>query len=188
MTSSARPNRLTTITTRTGDQGATGLADGSRVAKHDARIHALGDVDEFNSTLGLLRCEVLPAGLDDILNAMQHDLFDLGAELALPGHTVLKPERVVALEAWLAQYQANLPPLREFVLPGGSRPAAQAHVARSQARRAERSLWALHALTPLSPAPLQYLNRASDLLFVLARELNRVAGRADVFWQRAAEA
>ena len=203
--------RLSTIATRTGDDGTTGLGDGSRVAKDSARVAAMGDVDELNSTLGLLRCEPLPAVINTLLNQIQNDLFDLGGELSIPGFALLAEERVLALDQALADYNAELPRLEEFILPGGSRSAAIAHVARTICRRAERTVISLASQTPLaadsadsadradsvtsaapadpaSPAvrPLaqQYLNRLSDLLFVLARTLNRVAGGNDVLWSR----
>jgi cob(I)alamin adenosyltransferase len=194
--------RLSTIATRTGDDGTTGLGDGSRVAKDSARVAAMGDVDELNSTLGLLRCEPLPAAIDRLLNQIQNDLFDLGGELSIPGFALLAEERVLALDQALADYNAELPRLEEFILPGGSRSASVAHVARTICRRAERTVISLASQTPLakdsatsaapadpaSPAvrPLaqQYLNRLSDLLFVLARTLNRVEGGNDVLWSR----
>lgn len=197
--------RLSTIATRTGDDGTTGLGDGSRVAKDSARVVAMGDVDELNSTLGLLRCEPLPALIDTLLNQIQNDLFDLGGELSIPGFALLAEERVLALDQALADYNAELPRLEEFILPGGSRSAAIAHVARTICRRAERTVISLASQTPLAadsadsadsaapadPAPpalrplaQQYLNRLSDLLFVLARTLNRVEGGDDVLWSR----
>jgi cob(I)alamin adenosyltransferase len=178
--------RLSTIATRTGDDGTTGLGDGSRVAKDSARVAAMGDVDELNSTLGLLRCEALPAAIDSLLNHIQNDLFDLGGELSIPGFTLLAPERVLALDQALADYNADLPRLQEFILPGGNRSAAIAHVARTICRRAERSVITISAHEQGAVRPLcqQYLNRLSDLLFVLARTLNRVQGGGDVLWSR----
>lgn len=175
-------NRLSVIATRTGDDGTTGLGDGSRVPKDDARIVAMGDVDEFNSSLGLLRCEELPAEVSADLLTMQHDLFDMGAELCIPGHVALADEQVAYLDERLAFYNAALPPLREFILPGGTRAAALAHMARTAARRAERSVITLAAQTEVKPPVRQYLNRSSDLMFVLARYLNRAQGRTDVYW------
>ena len=178
--------RLSTIATRTGDDGTTGLGDGSRVAKDSARVAAMGDVDELNSTLGLLRCEALPAAVDSLLNHIQNDLFDLGGELSIPGFTLLAPERVLALDQALADYNADLPRLQEFILPGGNRSAAIAHVARTICRRAERSVITIgaHEQGAVRPLCQQYLNRLSDLLFVLARTLNRVQGGGDVLWSR----
>ena len=180
-------NRLSRITTRTGDDGSTGLGDGSRVAKDDLRVHAMGDVDELNSQLGVLLCEQLPPALQGQLLAIQHRLFDLGGELCIPGHTLIEDAHVAALDALLAHYNADLPPLREFILPGGTRAAALAHVCRTVCRRAERSVVGLGRSQALNDLPRQYLNRLSDLLFVLARVLNRAGGGADVMWQRAPE-
>jgi cob(I)alamin adenosyltransferase len=178
-------NRLSRITTRTGDDGSTGLGDGSRVAKDDLRVHAMGDVDELNSQLGVLLCEQLPPALRAQLLAIQHRLFDLGGELCIPGHTLIEDAHVAALDALLAHYNADLPPLREFILPGGTRAAALAHVCRTVCRRAERSVVGLGRSQALNDRPRRYLNRLSDLLFVLARVLNRAGGGADVLWQRA---
>jgi cob(I)alamin adenosyltransferase len=176
-------NRLTQIATRTGDDGSTGLGDGSRVAKDHARVAAMGDVDELNSQIGLLLTEPVPDGVRELLLTVQHELFNLGGELSIPGYTLLKDEAVARLDAALAQHNATLPRLAEFILPGGSRSAALAHVARTVARRAERSVVALGALETVNAAPRQYLNRLSDLLFVLARVLNRSGGGDDVYWQ-----
>jgi cob(I)alamin adenosyltransferase len=180
-------NRLTRIATRTGDDGTTGLADGSRVPKSDPRVAAMGDVDELNSQLGVLLCEPLPDDVRTLLLQIQHELFNLGGELSLPGQTLLKAEAVAALDAALERHNANLPPLAEFILPGGARSAAIAHVARTVARRAERALVALAGVDTVNAAPRQYLNRLSDLLFVLARVLNRAnrdgSGGDDVYWR-----
>lgn len=180
--------RLSVITTRTGDNGSTGLGDGSRIGKHAPRVAALGDVDELNSTIGLLRTEDLPADIDTVLGRIQHDLFDMGAELCIPGHTALNDDHVLALDQALAHYNAKLGKLEEFILPGGTRAAAQAHVARTVCRRAERAVIILNTDTTDAtgvniPVKL-YLNRLSDLLFVLARALNRSAGQPDVLWER----
>lgn len=177
-------HRLSKIATRTGDAGATGLGDGSRTGKDSLRIAAIGDIDETNSQLGVLLTEALPDDVRAALLHIQHDLFDLGGELCIPGYTLLKTEQVAQLDEWLAAYNANLPRLAEFILPGGSRAAAQAHVCRAVCRRAERSLVALGAAEAINDAPRQYLNRLSDLLFVLARVLNRAGGGSDVLWQR----
>lgn len=176
--------RLTRIATRTGDDGTTGLGDGSRVAKDAARVQAMGDVDELNSLLGVLACEDLPGDVRDALVDIQHDLFDLGGELSIPGHAMVTAAQVAALDDRLAAHNATLPALEEFVLPGGSRAASVAHVARTVARRAERSVVALGRAEPVRPETRQYLNRLSDLLFVLARVLNRHAGGTDVPWRR----
>ncbi len=182
-------NRLTRIATRTGDDGTTGLANGARLPKSDRRVAAMGDVDELNSQLGLLLCEPLPDDVRTLLRSVQHELFNLGGELSLPGQTLLKPEAVAALDAALERHNAALPPLAEFSLPGGTRSAAIAHVARTVARRAERALVALGEIDAVNPAPRQYLNRLSDLLFVLARVLNRTnldgLGGDDVYWRSA---
>lgn len=176
-------NRLSVIATRTGDGGDTGLADGTRLRKSAARIHALGSVDELNSVIGLLRTERLPAEVETDLNQIQHDLFDLGAELAMPGQSVVQTQAVAQLDARLAAYNAELPPLREFILPGGHRAAAQAHMARAICRRAERDLVGLPEDAAASEAARQYLNRLSDLLFIMTRVINRHHGVPDVYWQ-----
>ena len=178
-------HRLSKIATRTGDAGETGLGDGSRVPKDHARIAALGDVDELNSAIGLVLAEELPPPVRAALERVQHDLFDLGGELSIPGHTLLSTEQVAYLDERLAQWNAELAPLKEFILPGGSRAAAAAHLARTVCRRAERSVVALGGRESVQPAVRQYLNRLSDLLFVAGRTLNRAAGRGDVQWQRA---
>ena len=177
-------NRLTRIYTRTGDGGTTGLADGSRVPKDSLRIEAIRAVDELNSVLGALLAEVLPEELQGCLTGVQHDLFDLGGELSRPGHPIMTEVHVARLEASLERYNAHLAPLADFVLPGGSRPSALAHVARAVCRRAERRLVALASRETVPAVQAQYLNRLSDLLFVVARALNREAGRPDVLWQQ----
>ncbi len=177
-------NRLTRIATRTGDDGTTGLGDGSRTRKDAPRVVAIGAIDELNSTLGLLATEELPSDVRAAIAAIQHDLFDLGGELSIPGFEKIKPSRLTLLDTWLAGFNASLPPLAEFILPGGSRPAALAHVARTVCRRAERDIVSLAALEFVRPLCQQYLNRLSDLLFVLARVLNRANGGQDVLWQK----
>jgi len=176
-------HRLTKIATRTGDAGETGLGDGSRVPKDSARIRALGDIDELNSALGTVLAEDLPEALRAALEQVQHDLFDLGGETSIPGHAMVGEAHVARLDRWLEEWNAQLPPLREFILPGGSRAAACAHLARAVCRRAERSLVALGHEEPVGERPRQYLNRLSDLLFVAGRALNRHAGRGDVQWR-----
>jgi cob(I)alamin adenosyltransferase len=180
-------NRLTQIATRTGDDGTTGLGDGSRVPKTHLRIAAMGDVDELNSTLGVLLAEPLPADVRELLVVIQHELFNLGGELSIPGYTLLKTEAVLRLDEALAEHNAQLPRLAEFILPAGTRSAAIAHVGRTVARRAERAVIALAASETVNEAPRQYLNRLSDLLFVLARVLNRAnldgLGGDDVYWR-----
>ncbi|HEU4621668.1 MAG TPA: cob(I)yrinic acid a,c-diamide adenosyltransferase [Burkholderiaceae bacterium] len=177
-------HRLSTITTRTGDDGTTGLGDGSRTAKDTARVHAMGDVDELNSTIGVLLCEAMPHDVREALISIQHDLFDLGGELSIPGWTAINEEQVARLDTWLARYNADLPRLANFILPAGHRSAALAHVARTIARRAERTLVSLAKVEAVSAHARQYLNRLSDLLFVLARVLNREAGVGDVLWDQ----
>jgi cob(I)alamin adenosyltransferase len=177
-------HRLSRIVTRTGDAGTTGLGDGSRVPKDSARIAAIGEVDELNSTLGVLLAEDVGPELRDELVSIQHDLFDLGGELSIPGHAAINDAHVARLEAAVERHNAALAPLKEFILPGGTRAAALAHVARTVCRRAERSVVHLAATSPVGDPPRRYLNRLSDLLFVLARTLNRSAGRGDVLWRR----
>ena len=180
-------NRLTQIATRTGDDGSTGLGDGTRTRKDALRVQAMGDVDELNSGLGVLLAEPLPDDVRELLVVIQHELFNLGGELSIPGYTLLKAEAVLRLDEALAHYNGALPRLKEFILPAGTRSAALAHVSRTVARRAERALVALDAAEPLNEAPRQYLNRLSDLLFVLARVLNRAnldgLGGDDVYWR-----
>lgn len=179
--------RLTQIATRTGDKGSTGLGDNTRVSKNSLRVHAMGDVDELNSNLGVLLCEEMPDEVRELLVQIQHQLFNLGGELSIPGFELLKPEAVLALDQALAHYNAALPALQEFILPAGSRAAALAHVCRTVTRRAERSVVALEDKEALKDTPRQYLNRLSDLLFVLARVLNRhrTDGSVgdDVYWK-----
>ena len=180
-------NRLTQITTRTGDDGTTGLGDGSRTRKDALRVQAMGDVDELNSGLGVLLAEPLPDDVRVLLVVIQHELFNLGGELSIPGFTLLKAEAVERLDEALVHYNEQLPRLKEFILPAGTRSAALAHVSRTVARRAERAVVALHATQAVNDAPRQYLNRLSDLLFVLARVLNRAnldgLGGDDVYWR-----
>ena len=175
-------NRLSKITTRTGDDGTTGLADNTRVSKDHPRIEAMGDVDELNSQIGLLRAETLPGELQVLLAHIQQTLFNLGGELAMPTFLGVANEHLAELDAAITQHNAALPPLREFILPGGSRAAALAHVCRTVCRRAERHLITLNRAEPVSPMLVQYLNRLSDLLFVLARALNH--GQAPTLWDK----
>jgi cob(I)alamin adenosyltransferase len=177
-------HRLSKIVTRTGDAGTTGLGDGSRVAKDSLRIDAIGEIDELNSMIGVVLSEQLPPRVHDLLVGVQHDLFDLGGELAVPGGEFLKAGKVEALEAVLALFNGELAPLAEFILPGGTRAAALAHLARSVCRRAERAVVALNGTETVSATCRQYLNRLSDLLFVLGRWLNKHAGEGDVLWQK----
>ena len=177
-------NRLTKIYTRTGDDGTTGLGDGARVAKDDARIEAIGSVDELNCVTGVLLCEALPGTLSDSLLDIQHHLFDIGGELSIPGYVMVTDAQVSELENLLDTVNADLPPLKDFILPGGTRAAALCHQARAVCRRAERRVHTLAQQADINMAGLRYLNRLSDLLFVLARHINKQAGAADVLWNR----
>lgn len=177
-------HRLSKIYTRTGDAGTTGLGDGQRVAKNSARIATLGEVDELNAVVGLLLCEELPHDVRALLTDVQHDLFDLGGEVCIPGMSMISGKHVEKLETELDRLNEPLEPLKDFILPGGSRAAALAHLARTVCRRAERAIVALAHEEAVNDGPRQYLNRLSDLLFVLGRSLNRAAGRGDVLWQK----
>jgi cob(I)alamin adenosyltransferase len=180
-------HRLSAIATRTGDAGTTGLGDGSRVGKSDSRIAAMGDVDELNSAVGMLIALGVPndtLGTPDLLAEVQQDLLDLGGELSIPGHVLLEPRRVAALDGWLLEANATLPRLQEFIRPGGTVAAAQAHVCRTVCRRAERSVVELGLQHAVSESARQYLNRLSDLMFVLARVLNRAGGGSEHQWNR----
>ena len=176
-------HRLTKIYTRTGDTGETGLGDGSRTPKDSLRVHALGEVDELNSVIGLLLAEKLPASARTALGEVQHDLFDLGGEVCIPGHSSMKDGQITHLESLLDEYNGDLPPLKEFILPGGSRAASLAHLARTVCRRAERALVSLARAEPVGTTARIYLNRLSDFLFVLGRVLNREGGGSDVLWR-----
>ena len=176
-------NRLSKIATRTGDGGTTGLGDGSRTDKDSVRIHSIGEVDELNSHIGLLLCEDMPADLREELVTIQHDLFDLGGELCIPGYQMITEAHVERLDTLLAKYNATLPALTEFILPAGSRAASQAHICRTVCRRAERAIVTLGKTETIHEHPRQYVNRLSDLMFVLSRVLNRFGGGSDVLWQ-----
>ncbi len=176
--------RLSKIYTRTGDAGTTGLGDGSRVSKDSLRVAAMGDIDETNSVLGVLLCEEMADEVRVLLLGIQHDLFDLGGELSIPGASLLKASQPSRLEQAIDRYNSELEPLKEFILPGGTRAAALTHQARTVCRRAERAMVALAEAEPVSNAGRQYLNRLSDLMFVLGRWLNKSAGRDDVLWQK----
>lgn len=180
--------RLSKIYTRTGDAGTTGLGDGTRVAKDSLRVAAMGDIDETNAVIGVLLCEDIAQEVRELLVGIQHDLFDLGGELSIPGATLLKATQPERLEAAIDRFNAELEPLKEFILPGGTRAAALTHQARTVCRRAERALVALATVEPVADAGRQYVNRLSDLLFVLGRWLNKSAGRPDVLWQKAKNA
>ncbi len=180
-------NRLSKIYTRTGDDGSTGLGDGSRTAKDDARIEAIGSVDELNCAIGLLLCEQLPDDIRACLLETQHRLFDIGGELSIPGHTMVSDDHVTSLETILDELNAGLPPLKDFILPGGSMAATRCHLARAVCRRAERRVCTLGKSAAINAASARYLNRLSDLLFVMARFLNKQAGVPDVLWQHERE-
>ena len=175
-------NRLTRITTRTGDDGSTGLGDGARIQKHSLRIEVIGEIDELNSTIGAVLAESLSDPVRDALTAVQHDLFDLGGEISIPGREALTGTHVARLDDLLATLNESLTPLKEFILPGGCRAAALCHMARTACRRAERRLVALAAVEKVSSTSQKYLNRLSDLLFVLCRIINRDAGVAESYW------
>jgi cob(I)alamin adenosyltransferase len=176
-------NRLSQIATRTGDAGTTGLGNNQRVSKNSLRVHAMGEVDELNSNIGVFLCEVMPQDVRDVIVEIQHQLFNLGGELSIPGFELLKEDAVQALDIALETYNAKLPKLEEFILPAGTRGAALAHVCRTVARRAERAVVALGNEEAIRDAPRQYLNRLSDLMFVMARVLNRMDGGDDVYWK-----
>ncbi len=178
-------NRLTKIYTRTGDDGTTGLGDGERVDKCDPRVEAYGAVDEINSAVGVvLSVPRIPENVTNCLNRVQHELFDLGGELSLPEHRVIGSKQVQGLEADLDAFNEKLPPLGNFILPGGTTAAASCHLARTICRRAERVVWALTKKTELNPELPKYLNRLSDLLFVVARVLARQDGGTEVLWNQ----
>jgi len=176
-------NRLSKIYTRTGDDGSTGLGDGSRVEKDSLRVEAMGAVDELNSALGVLLCNPLDESLQSTLVDIQHTLFDMGGELCIPGASVIGTDRVTVLEQQLDALNADLPPLKEFILPGGCSAAAACHLARAICRRSERRVHSLSKAEAVNPDTIKFLNRLSDLLFVMARHLNKAAGRPDVLWQ-----
>jgi len=176
-------NRLSKIYTRTGDDGSTGLGDGSRTGKDSARVEAYGTLDEANACLGLLLAVPMPDAVRELLVRIQHQLFDLGGELCIPGHAAITDADIQALEAALDTFNADLPPLREFILPGGGEAAARCHIARTVVRRAERATVALSRQEEVRPQAVRYLNRLSDLLFVLARVLARADGHGEVLWR-----
>jgi len=176
-------HRLSKIYTRTGDDGSTGLGDGARTGKDSERVNAYGTVDEANSTIGLLLAADLPDDVRELLTSIQHQLFDLGGELCIPGHAAIHDADVDLLEAQLDRYNDPLPPLKDFILPGGGEAAARCHVARTVVRRAERDTVALSRVESVRPQAIRYLNRLSDLLFVLARVLARASGHGEVLWR-----
>jgi cob(I)alamin adenosyltransferase len=175
-------NRLSKIYTRTGDDGSTGLGDGTRTGKDSPRVDAYGTVDEANSCIGLVLASDLPTDVADLLTAIQHQLFDLGGELCIPGHSAIFDADIERLEQRLDAFNEPLPPLKDFILPGGGEAAARCHVARTVVRRAERECVALSRIEPVRPEAIRYLNRLSDLLFVLARVLARASGHGEVLW------
>ena len=177
-------NRLTKIYTRTGDQGKTGLADGSRVDKFNSRIESLGNIDELNSIIGILLTEKLPNDKKEILNRIQHDLFDIGGELSIPNHMKINDKKISFLENALDNMNKELPPLKEFILPGGSKVSSYCHLARTVCRRVERNLFKLAQTDKVNEASLKYINRLSDMLFVLARFLNKINKFNDVLWKK----
>ncbi|MCK5382629.1 MAG: cob(I)yrinic acid a,c-diamide adenosyltransferase [Gammaproteobacteria bacterium] len=176
-------NRLSKIYTRTGDDGSTGLGDGTRVDKDSLRVEAMGAVDELNTTIGMLLCHNLPDTSQSALTNIQHSLFDIGGEICIPGSAVITADRVDTLEQLLDSLNADLAPLKEFILPGGSPAAAACHQARAVCRRAERRTHSLAKAENINPVSIKYLNRLSDLLFVMARHINKTAGMPDVFWK-----
>jgi len=179
-------HRLSKIYTRTGDDGSTGLGDGSRVPKEHVRVEAYGTVDEANSAIGAVLCiAALPPNVARCLTEVQHNLFDLGGELCIPGHRMINAAHVERLEKELDEFNEALPPLKEFILPGGGPAAAACHIARAVCRRAERRCWSLARTENVFPETLKYLNRLSDLLFVLARVLARHEHGSEVIWRRA---
>ena len=177
-------HRLSKIYTRTGDEGTTGLGDGSRTHKDALRVETMGDVDELNSLLGLLLCETLPDEVRTLLSSVQNDLFDLGGEVSIPGYSLLGDTQPARIEKAIDRYNDELEPLKDFILLGGNRAAAITHLARAVCRRAERRLVALARNEQVTTTSRQYLNRLSDLLFVLGRWLNKAAGGSDVLWQK----
>ena len=176
-------NRLSKIYTKTGDDGTTGLGDGKRVAKDSARVAAYGTVDELNSAIGVVLAQEIPAPVRETLTQAQHDLFDLGGELCIPGMAMVDDADVERLETTLDGFNADLPALKDFILPGGGMAAACCHVARTVCRRAEREVVTLSRQESVRPEAIRYLNRLSDLLFVLARVLARASGHGEVLWQ-----
>ena len=177
-------NRLTKIYTKTGDQGKTGLADGSRVDKFNSRIESLGNIDELNSIIGILLTEKLPNDKKEILSKIQHDLFDIGGELSIPNHMKINDKKISFLENTLDSMNKELPPLKEFILPGGSKTSSYCHLARTVCRRVERNLFKLAQTDKVNEASLKYINRLSDMLFVLARFLNKINKFNDVLWKK----
>lgn len=177
-------NRLSKIVTRTGDDGTTGLANSTRVDKDSLRIEAMGCVDELNSIIGLICCQSIPENIRQYLTIIQHDLFDLGGELAIPDASIMTPQQTDTLEQWLDELNLPLPYLKEFILPAGGSATCHCHLARSVCRRAERRCISLHRSETLNPPVLTFLNRLSDLLFVMSRSLARADGGEEIYWNR----
>lgn len=177
-------NRLSKLYTRTGDDGTSGLSDGSRIPKNHSRMNAMGSVDELNSVIGLMICKLDDSDLSAFYAGVQHDLFNIGGEISMPGHSFIAAEKVDALEAKIDQFNESVPPLKDFILPGGSEAAAICHMARATARRAERDLVSLHQEEPVHETTRRYLNRLSDLLFATARIINQQLGEPDVLWKK----
>ena len=177
-------NRISKVYTRTGDDGSTGMADGSRIAKDTGLLEAIGEVDELNSCIGLLRGEELPDNLDEVLHRIQHHLFNLGGELSAPGYEGIEQASIDWLEQLMDEWNETLPPLKEFILPAGSHAIAQCHVCRAVCRRAERRLVAAGSENELRPLLSGYLNRLSDMLFVMARQIGKLTGVKEVYWQK----
>lgn len=177
-------NRISRVVTRSGDRGTTGLADGSRVSKDNIRVDAIGQVDELNSVIGLVISEGLPEKMRQELQTIQNELFNIGGELAVVKTSLMTKEKVLVLEKVVEEYNRKLPPLRDFILPGGTKTAALCHLARSVCRRAERTIVALGKQEDISPVLYQYLNRLSDLFFIVARVANKMADQSDIFWKK----
>ena len=177
-------NRLSKIYTRTGDQGKTGLADGSRIDKFHSRIESLGNIDELNSIIGIILTEKIPDNKKILLEKVQHDLFDIGGELSIPGHFVIDDRKIDFLEKILDEMNNELDPLKEFILPGGTKISSYCHLARTVCRRVERNLFKLAQTDKVNEASLKYINRLSDMLFVLARFLNKINQFNDIFWKK----
>lgn len=177
-------NRLSKLYTRTGDDGTSGLSGGTRVAKNHERMNAMGSVDELNSVIGLLICKLDDDELEKMFTEIQHDLFNIGGEISMPGHSFILPEKISGLENKIDGFNDSVPPLKEFILPGGSEAAALCHMARSTARRVERDVISLHQTEDVPQATRQYLNRLSDLLFVAARIINQRLGQTDILWKK----
>lgn len=177
-------NRLSKLYTRTGDDGTSGLSGGERIAKNHERMTAMGTVDELNSVVGLLICKLADAELEALFTAIQHDLFNIGGEISMPGQSFIKAEKIEYLENKIDYFNESVEPLKDFILPGGSEAAAVCHMARAIARRAERDVVSLHQQEPVCDTTRQYLNRLSDLLFVSARIINLRLGQGDVLWEK----